>query len=87
MKRKKEVERVLEKKIRIACSEEEIGEKISDDLNLVQSGIYDSIGFLELIASLEDELEIEIDLSEYSPQEFTNYGKLKKIIELQFTEE
>ncbi|MCI5968918.1 phosphopantetheine-binding protein [Helicobacter sp.] len=41
----------------------------------------DSMGFLELLSALETELEIELDLSEFDPEEFSTLGKFCAIIE------
>lgn len=53
---------------------------LDHNLNLLESGICDSLGLLQLVASLEERLGIEIDLSEQDPEEFTNYDKLVDII-------
>lgn len=56
-------------------------EKIeSHGSDLISSGLMDSLGFLQFITRLEEELEIEIDLSEYDPEEFTRVDKLRNII-------
>lgn len=41
------------------------------DLDLRGSGMIDSLGFVEVIVSLEDELGIEIDLEEIDPEQIT----------------
>ncbi|MDA3967890.1 MULTISPECIES: acyl carrier protein [Helicobacter] len=40
----------------------------------------DSVGFLELLSFLEDELKIELDFSEYDPVEFGTLNGLYEII-------
>ena len=60
---------------------------VNDNLNLLSSGLFDSIDFLELIKSLETELNFEVDFSEHSPEDFTNYGKLVKIIDMAISKE
>lgn len=40
----------------------------------------DSVGFLELLSFLEDELQIELDFSEYDPVEFSTLSGLCEII-------
>lgn len=52
----------------------------SGAVNLIDTGIYDSLGFLQLIAILEEETGKEIDLSDYDPETFTEYHTLLKII-------
>ncbi|WP_299549890.1 phosphopantetheine-binding protein [uncultured Helicobacter sp.] len=49
-----------------------------DDLPLFNA--LDSMGFLELLSVLEGELEIELDLSEFDPEEFSTLGKFCAII-------
>ena len=43
---------------------------ISGDLNFIQSGLMDSVGFLDLLGTVEDNFDIELDLSESDPEEF-----------------
>jgi acyl carrier protein len=38
-------------------------EEVSNDIDLLQSGIIDSLGFLDLIESLEEDHDLSIDLS------------------------
>lgn len=73
----------LDQKIKEACAGNGLSFDdldLGDTADLVELGVFDSMGFLQLVATLEDELEIEIDLSEYSPEEFTTYGGLISII-------
>ena len=39
------------------------------------------MSFLELLSLLEEELEIELDLSAFDPEEFNTLGKFCAIIE------
>lgn len=41
------------------------------DLDLRSSGMIDSLGFVELIASLEEELGVELDLEDLDPERLT----------------
>ncbi len=41
------------------------------DLDLRESGLVDSLGFVELIVDLEDKLGIEIDLEDLDPEQIT----------------
>ncbi len=54
---------------------------VNGDLNLITTGILDSVSFLEFIAEVEDELGIELDFGELDPSNFTSIGALAKIIE------
>jgi len=80
---KERIQRVLNSRIKQACDKNGLDyTKYQDnpDLDLLESGMFDSLGFLELITSLENELNIEIDLSEYDPAEFILYHRLVRII-------
>ena len=53
---------------------------ITDDLNFIQSGLMDSVGFLDLLGAVEDEFDIEVDFDDKDPEEFLNLkGFLKSI--------
>ena len=54
---------------------------ISDgDASLVDLGVMDSFGFLELVAELEEKTGIFPDFSEADPDEFTSINGLVKIV-------
>ena len=53
---------------------------LSDDLDLRDEGIVDSLGFVQLIADLETRLGSEIDLSDLDPEQLTNVGALARHI-------
>lgn len=80
---KQEVEALLNDKIKSACEKEGIefsSIQIGPELNFVQSGLFDSIEFMEFITELEEATGNELDLFDYDPEEFTKYGKLVDII-------
>lgn len=52
-----------------------VGE-LDDSFNLIESGLYDSIAFLSLIACLEERADLEFDLYDVDPDEFTTLGGL-----------
>jgi len=52
----------------------------ADDFNLLESGLFDSLGFVELIAAVEGEFDIEIDFGEVDPEAFTTIGGLVKTV-------
>jgi acyl carrier protein len=58
--------------------------ELTDDFDLLTSGLIDSLGIVELIAALERELEITIDLSELDPEQLTTLGPLSRYIESQY---
>ena len=45
--------------------------KIEDDQNLLDLGILDSLGFVQMLMAMETELQLELDVSELEPEEFT----------------
>jgi acyl carrier protein len=45
--------------------------EIDDSFNFIESGIVDSMGFLELMTVVEKRFKIEIDFEDYDPSEFT----------------
>ncbi|TLD83460.1 hypothetical protein LS70_004670 [Helicobacter sp. MIT 11-5569] len=52
-----------------------------ENLPLFSAESLDSMSFLELLSTLEEELGIELDLSEFDPDEFSTFGKFCKIVE------
>lgn len=44
---------------------------VDDSCNLVQSGLVDSLGFLELVAAVETKFGVKFDFSAADPAEFT----------------
>jgi len=53
-------------------------ERLADDTNLVAQGFLDSIGFVGLIAALEEKFGVELDLVEKPIEEFIVLGSLVK---------
>ena len=49
---------------------------IEENTNLVGTGIFDSLQFMDLLAALESKSGLEIDFSELDPAEFTTFGFL-----------
>lgn len=45
---------------------------ITDDMDLVASGLLSSLGFIEMISSVEETFKIEIDFENFDPGEFTS---------------
>jgi acyl carrier protein len=50
----------------------------ADDFDLRAGGLIDSLGFIELIAAIEDELGIELDFDHLDPEEITVLGPLSR---------
>jgi acyl carrier protein len=51
-------------------------DRVPDDLDLRTAGAIDSLGFLELVASLEDRLGVTLDFEALDPQCLTVIGPL-----------
>jgi acyl carrier protein len=57
---------------------------LTDNLDLVGSGIYDSMSFLDAIGEIEGRLGMEVDLADLDPDEYTRLGGLVKAFEMSF---
>ena len=55
-------------------------EKIKDDTNLFEEGIFDSLGFLSLISYLDEEFGIEVGNDELSEENFATLNALVNFI-------
>jgi acyl carrier protein len=53
---------------------------VSDDFDLREAGVVDSLGFLELVTTLEDELGIELDFEDMEPEQLTTVGPLVEYV-------
>lgn len=49
-------------------------EALPDDFDLLDGGIIDSIGTLELASAVEDELKLEVDFEALDTEELTKIG-------------
>jgi acyl carrier protein len=47
---------------------------IDDNFVIIQSGLIDSFGFLEILTAVEEKFNIDIDFSEKDPAEFLSLG-------------
>ena len=80
---KEQVKTLIDSLIEESCEKQ--GRNFSElqldaSLNLVESRLFDSIDFLGFIGRIEEELDKELDLFDYDPEEFTNYERLIEII-------
>lgn len=85
MKKKTATNEVIDQVLMELCHEKGFGQNKLEQIgsngsDLISSGLMDSLGFLQFITRLEEELDIEIDLSEYDPEEFTRVVELRKIL-------
>ncbi len=51
-------------------------EELTDDIDLLKSGLIDSISFMEIILQLESEYSIRLDISKIDDPEFTKISGL-----------
>lgn len=56
-------------------------DELPDDFDLLKNGVIDSFGFLELIAAVEDELGVEVDLAGLDAEHLTLVGPLSRHLE------
>lgn len=49
---------------------------VPDDFDLREAGVVDSLGFLELVTTLEDRLGVELDFEQLDPELLTTVGPL-----------
>jgi acyl carrier protein len=47
-------------------------EELAGDFNLMQSGLLDSMGFVDLVAQVENEFDVQMDLMDLDPSQFTS---------------
>ena len=57
---------------------------ITDDFDLLTSGVIDSLGIIELIGAIEQQLGFARDQSELDPENLTILGPLSRYIESQY---
>lgn len=54
---------------------------INKNESLLSQGIFDSMGFIEFIAEIEEAFDIEIDFEEMDAEDFTSIEQLTAIVE------
>lgn len=77
------IDQILDRAIKNACERNDIPLSqvtTETDLDLIESKLFDSIDFIQLLAEFEEELSIEIDFSDYLPEEFTKRNHLRRIL-------
>jgi acyl carrier protein len=52
---------------------------IDEDLDLIQSGLLNSLEFIEFITCVEEKFNLEIDFGKYDPSEFTTFSGFVKV--------
>jgi acyl carrier protein len=51
-----------------------------DELSFLKNGILDSLGFVQLVLYLEDQLHIKIDRAKLTPENFDSLGKIVRYV-------
>ena len=54
---------------------------IRDDFDMLTEGVIDSLGVVELITAIEQDLEVTIDFADLDPESLTVVGPLSRYIE------
>jgi acyl carrier protein len=57
------------------------GDTLADDTSLIEAGIIDSTGVLEVVAMLQERFEVEIDDEELVPDNFDSLDKIAAFVE------
>lgn len=60
---------------------------IPDHLNLIDAGIIDSLGLLQIVAFLEDELHVSIEPEAMLPENLHSIGAILHLVTLKTPEE
>ena len=53
---------------------------VSDSFDLLLSGVIDSFGILEMISSIEEEFQVELDLAALDAEQITIIGPLSRFV-------
>ena len=56
------------------------GLQFNDDTRLLDTGVVDSVGFIELVLATEEQFGISMDLDRHDPAEFTTLGGFVRAI-------
>lgn len=54
--------------------------QVGDDFDMLESGVIDSFGLLELITQVEERFELEIDFEEMDPEGLTIVGPFSDFV-------
>ncbi len=67
---------VTERVRTLAREKGEAPEALDDDYNLMDSGLFDSVAFIQLITDVEETFDVELNFDDLDPEEFTSLGGL-----------
>ena len=54
--------------------------ELPDDFDLLLSGVIDSFGILEMISTIEEEFQVELDLAALDAEQITIVGPLSRFV-------
>jgi acyl carrier protein len=54
--------------------------ELPDDFDLLLNGVIDSFGILEMISSIEEEFQVELDLAALDAEQITIVGPLSQFV-------
>lgn len=54
--------------------------ELPDDLDLLERGVIDSFGLIELIGSIDEEFDLFVDFEEIDPEQLTIVGPLCRFV-------
>ena len=60
-------------------------EEVPDDFDLLGTGVIDSLGILEIVASLEERFGLQVDFEQLDPERLTVIGPFSEYVEEQST--
>lgn len=58
-------------------------EALPENFDLLEEGILDSLGIVQLIAAVEQRFDLQVDMEKLPPEELTVLGSLARYIALQ----
>jgi acyl carrier protein len=56
---------------------------VCDDFDMLTQGVIDSIGVVEMVAAIEKQFDISLDLANLDPESLTILGPLSRFVEQQ----
>jgi len=54
--------------------------EVADDLDLIENGVIDSLGLLQVIAWLESRFQVSIDVADMVPENFCSVGAIAALL-------
>lgn len=78
---RQEVQTFIEDYLRMLLRDMRIsGVEITGDLNMIDTGIINSMGFIELVADIEEEFAVHVDFEHYRPEELSTVTGLVECV-------